>query len=452
MSEPSLEAVRRDHAGWIFVHLQGEPYDRGEQHGKLLANEIRNAIRTARYLAKWDTGEDFDTFINAAIVQFAPRLDTEFADEIQGIADGAGLKFAEVLAWNGYMDLLQSWWPVHVAAQQAPHGQGAVRPWRGRRGHHCSAFIATGSATRDGRIVMAHNSWDRYAAGDAFNVVFDIVPDSGHRILMQGLPGCISSLTDFWINGAGLMVTETTISNFIGYRANGAPEFYRSRRATQYASSIAQWCEMFAQANNAGYVNSWLLGDTKTGEIARYELGLQHAGFESTKDGFYSGFNAATDLKIRNQECTGEADDYTDVRRNGARRLRFMQLAQEHRGAIDAELAKAMIADHHDVYLERSDNPCSRTICGHLELDDARFGGADHGPFNPWGANDGKVVDSEMARDLSFWARWGHPCGRPFDAQAFMQRHPQWNWLNGYMRDRPSWPWTRFEALRGPSL
>jgi len=246
------------------------------------------------------------------------------------------------------------------------------------------------------------------------------------------------------------MVTETTISNFIGYRASGAPEFYRSRRATQYATSIAQWCEMFAMANNGGYANSWLLGDIKTGEIARYELGLQHTGFESTRDGFFSGFNAATDLGIRNQECAGEGegDDYTDVRRNGARRLRFMQLAERHHGQIDAELAKQMIADHHDVYLDRDDHPSSRTICGHLELDDARFGGSDLGPFNPWGANDGKVVDSEMARDLAFWARWGHPCGRPFDAQSFMERHPQWNWLNGYMRDRPSWPWTRFDGLR----
>ena len=400
MSEPSIDAVRRDHAGWIFIHLEGEPYDRGEQHGQLLAGEIRNAIRTARYLAKWDTGEEFDTFIEAAVSQFAPRLDTEFADEIQGIADGAKLPFAEVLAWNGYMDLLQGWWPTHAAEQ---HPQQAARPWQGRRGHHCSAFIATGSATRDGRIVMAHNSWDRYAAGDAFNVVFDIVPDTGHRILMQGLPGCISSLTDFWLTSAGLMVTETTISNFIGYRASGAPEFYRSRRATQYANSIGEWCERFAVGNNGGYANSWLLGDAKTGEIARYELGLAHAGFESTKDGFFSGFNAANDLTIRNQECVGEGDDYTDVRRNGARRLRFMQLAERHHGKIDVELAKEMIADHHDVYLERDDNPCSRTICGHLELDDARFSGSDHGPFNPWGANDGKVADSGMASDLAFW-------------------------------------------------
>ena len=64
------------------------------------------------------------------------------------------------------------------------------------------------------------------------------------------------------------------------------------------------------------------------------------------------------------------------MRKNGARRLRFMQLEETHRGKIDVELAKEMIADHHDVYLDRNDNPCSRTICGHLELDDARFAAA----------------------------------------------------------------------------
>jgi len=108
MSEPFLDAVRRDHAGWIFVHIEGEPYDRGEQHGKVLAAEIHNAIRTAKYLARWDTGEEFETFTRAAVEQFSRKLDTEYLDEIQGIADGAKLPFADVLAWNGYMDLLQS--------------------------------------------------------------------------------------------------------------------------------------------------------------------------------------------------------------------------------------------------------------------------------------------------------------------------------------------------------
>ncbi|KAG0186393.1 hypothetical protein DFQ28_007946, partial [Apophysomyces sp. BC1034] len=56
-------------------------------------------------------------------------------------------------------------------------------------------------------------------------------------------------------------------------------------------------------------------------------------------------------------------------------RLRRMQ---KHRDKIDAELAKEMIADRYDVYPDRDDHPSSRTICGYLELDDARFGSADH--------------------------------------------------------------------------
>jgi hypothetical protein len=445
MAENTGAGLRRDQAGWIFVHLEGEPYQRGLQHGKLLAKEIADVIRTAQYIAKWDTGENFDTFAHAAMEQFSERLDEEFAAELKGIAEGAQVPYPVLLAWNGFMDLVYSWWPSHVSKQKPELGS---KPWQNRRGHHCSAFIATGSATRDGKIVMAHNSWDRYASGDAFNVIFDIVPKQGNRILMQSLPGYIASTTDFWLTSAGLMITETTISNVVGYFPAGSPEFYRSRKASQYADSIAEWCKLFSTNNNGGYANSWLLGDTKTNEIARYELGLHSAGFESTKDGFFGGFNTATDLKLRNQECIGEGDDYTDIRKDGARRLRWMQLERAHHGRIDIETAKQMIADHYDVYLERDDNPCSRTICGHLEVDDARVGYSQHGPFNPWGSVDAKVADSRMAERLSMWARWGRPCGAPFDVKAFMQRHPQWSWLDGYMKDRPSQPWANFEALR----
>jgi hypothetical protein len=265
---------------------------------------------------------------------------------------------------------------------------------------------------------------------------------------MQGEPGYIASGTDFLVSSAGLIVTETTISNFVGYFPSGSPEFYRARKASQYAKNIGEWCKLFSTNNNGGYANTWLLGDTKTDEIARYELGLHHTGFESTKDGFFGGFNTANDLKIRNQECVGEGDDYTDIRKNGARRVRWLQLAEKHHGRIDVELAKEMIADHHDVYLERDDHPSSRTICGHLDADDARVGFSEHGPYTPWGACDAKVVDSRMAERMALWARWGRACGQPFDARAHMKRHPQWNWLEGYMRDRPAQAWTSFEAIR----
>ena len=84
----------------------------------------------------------------------------------------------------------------------------------GRRS--CSSFIATGSWTNDGGIVLGHNTMTWYVEADC-NIILEIVPGKGHRILMQGVPGWIHSGTDFFITDAGLVGSETTIGGFSGF-------------------------------------------------------------------------------------------------------------------------------------------------------------------------------------------------------------------------------------------
>jgi hypothetical protein len=106
------------------------------------------------------------------------------------------------------------------------------------------------------------------------------------------------------------------------------------------------------------------------------------------------------------------------------------------------------LADHYDTYLKKENNPCSRTVDGHYELD-AREYMSQPGrpiPFQPRGTVDGKVMDSDMAKSLSFWARWGNSSGMPFDAKKFLEEQIQWSHLEGYLKDRPSQPWTLFKA------
>ena len=68
--------------------------------------------------------------------------------------------------------------------------------------------------------------------GDVFpNVIQDIVPSHGHRILWQTTPGWIHSGTDFFLTSAGIAGSETTIGEFEGFDTNGVPEFVRMRRA-----------------------------------------------------------------------------------------------------------------------------------------------------------------------------------------------------------------------------
>jgi hypothetical protein len=58
---------------------------------------------------------------------------------------------------------------------------------------HCSAFAATGPATRDGKMVIGHVTWWPLTLAEQTNVMLDIKPVSGHRMLIQSYPGGIES-------------------------------------------------------------------------------------------------------------------------------------------------------------------------------------------------------------------------------------------------------------------
>ena len=439
MNESHLDrAYRFERHGWIYLHIEGGPRERGFQHGWLLAPEIGAALAMTNEKTIFATGDNFNFFVEAAERLFAGKLDDEIRIELHAIAEGATaagvpVSFGEILAWNGYLELLWNWWPLSKG--QLPHGR--------KRRHHCSAFIATGSWTRDGSVVLAHNTWDDYTNANAFRVVADLVPERGYRIVMQTAPGLIHSGTDFFVTGAGLIGAETSIAGFNGYDPSKLPEFYRARRAMQYGANLGEWMEIMKTGNNGGYANSWLLGDTGTGEIARLEMGLRYVGETRTENGFYWGCNLVADPRIRNQECSGI--DYCNVKDDAARRVRWEGLIEEHRGRIDVSAAQLMIADHWDVYARR-DGASARTICGHFDEFPEEFPSWGFGPFEPFGANDGKATDSRRAREMGFAGRIGHPCGQVFDAGKFLEAHPQYAWQAEWLRDKPEQPWTEFKS------
>ena len=402
-----------------------------------MAKEIEASLRVRRTLWEYDTATEWAWLVAKAKRMITPKVDRENLAEIDGIVEGlkaAGIPTTrdEIVAYNAFFDLSWSWWP------EVKEKVGASSPNQPRQS--CSAFIATGSMTTDGGIVLGHNSWFDYIEAD-FNLILDIVPSNGHRILMQTLPGWIHSGTDFFITDAGIVGTETTIGNFKGFDEKGIPEFSRFRRATQDASSIDEWCAIMKRGNNGGLANSWLLGDVKTGEIARLELGLKYVGFQKKKDGFFTGSNLAEDLKILRFETS--SNELEIKAPNVARRVRWKQLMKEYAGMIDVSRAKLFLADHYDVYLQK-DNPDSRTLCGHIENELQPV------PWittqNPWGAIDAKVVDTAMAKQMSFAARWGSSCGTPFDADTFLEQHPQFDWMTAILKSRPLQPWTEFRA------
>ena len=429
---------RFERAGWIYLHVEGEARERGFQHGYLLAKEIAEGLRMTRVSWEHETGMEWEWLLKRAAAMFVPKIDAENLGELDGIAEGARAAGIDVLrddlvACNGIAELQSYWWPLELKKLKDGPVNRADR-------QSCSSFIATGSWTKGGNVVLGHNTMQGYA--DALPlVVEDIAPAKGHRILWQTTAGWIHSGTDFFITDAGLVGSETTIGGFEGFDTNGIPEFTRMRRATQDAASLDQWCALMRRGNNGGYANAWLLGDVNSREIARLELGLKHVAYEKKRDGYFIGSNVAEDRKILKQE-TDENDE--DIRFSSvARRVRWKQLMREHAGKIDLELAKRFEADHFDAFRGK-EWPGGKSLCGHFERDPQAIGRGV--PFGCMGTVDGKVVDAAMAKEMSFAARWGAACGMPFVAGEFLAAHPQFDWMNGLLKDRPREPWAVFRA------
>ncbi len=446
LSDPQQQwlraAERHERAGWVYLHVEGGPRQRGFQHGYLLATEIAECLRVVQAHWRHDSSMDWPWLIAHTRRFIEPAIDSENRAELQGIVEGmnaAGVPttFDDIVTYNAEIELEWYWWPL--AEKKMTGDFDLVKKPR----QSCSSFIATGHMTADGGIVLGHNTMGDYLEAVA-NVVIDIKPAHGHRILMQTQPGWIHSGTDFFITDAGLVGSETTISGFLHFSEKGVPEFVRMRRATQDAADIDQWCAIMQNGNNGGYANAWLLGEVNTGVIARLELGLQYTGFERTNDGFFIGSNIAEDPHILRLETDTKDDDIrvSDV----ARRVRWKQLMKENAGKIDLALAKKMEGDCFDTCLNK-EIPGSRTLSGHFELDPeltAPAGG--DVPFKPFGSFDAKVVDSRMAKAMSFAARWGSADGSAFDAPAFLAAHPQFDWQQGYLKSLPAEPWADFKS------
>ena len=433
--------------GWKYISIKGSPRERGYAYGYYSAPDFKQIQIMLKFFMMESYGQTWEYFIkeiNNDIKQKSKDDFREYYEEMEGIAEGctaAGTKtdVDEIIAWNFYLSI--SYWYSTKGVFSGKEGGGSK--------DRCSAFIAVGDWTADGKIVASHNSFCDFIDGQYMNVVLDLNPDSynskkGCRFIMQTCACWIWSGTDFFVTANGIIGTETTIGGFNKYE-NNVPIMYRIRNAMQYGKNLDDYVKMLIDGNSGDYANSWLFGDINKNEIMRIELGLKYYNVERTKNGFFIGFNAAYDPKIRNLECVNSG--FYDIRRHqGARLVRLNELMDEHKGKINIDIAKKIIADHYDVYLEKDDNPCSRTVCSHYDLDAREYMSQENRPkpYSPHGACDGTVVDSEMAKNMSFSGRFGNSCGIPFSNKEFFDKHTQWESFRPYVFDRPSQPWIVF--------
>jgi hypothetical protein len=491
------KGISYDMNGWKYISIRGAPYERGVAYGELSAKDYREVKEMLEFFMYESYGVKWEELVKMIKEDFHDMTKEKFPElyeEMKGITDGVNSAFEkhyteytdvfgkpvskpsttidEVIAWNFYMSL-SYWYSTKSDTAGAKEGGAKDR---------CSAFMAVGSKwTTDSKIVTAHNSFTDFIDGQYENYALDILPDTydgkeGCRIIMQTFPCGVWSSTDVFVTGFGIIGTETTIGSFKPYEKK-YPIGYRIRMAMQYGKTFDDYERLLCEGNSGDYANSWLLGNINDNSIMRIELGLKYANTEiiytnETKEpvvtdyeidgvsiirtetynkegGYFIGFNAPYDPRIRQMEC-GFSGFYDIRRHQGARQVRLEELMNQYEGKIDIEAAKKIIADHYDVYLKK-ENPCSRTVCSHYELD-AREYMSDPTrpkPYSLHGAVDACVVDTKTAMDMGFWGRFGNSCGTPFDINKFCDEHIQWKAFRPYVHDRPSQDWTYFKEYDG---
>jgi hypothetical protein len=419
---------RYPQAGWVVLHIEGEPYERGYQHGRLLAKEIASYIRmlaTERSVkAPADGWKSARQLANAMLLR---KIDREYLEEMKGIAEGAtdagatyddrDLDLLDIVTINAWMEI-ESLDSALAATATGLEGKKFPRdglpkapPPKPLKKDHCSAFIATGPATADGKIVFGHITMAELTSGPFVGYWIDILPKNGNRFVMQGFPGAVWSSQDYYISSAGIVLCETTIDQ-TPFDATGIPLISRARKAIQYHDSIDGVVKTLSEKNNGLYANEWLLGDLKTNEIAMLELGtknrrLWRSGkndwFEGTK-GFYWGCNNAKDAAVRLESQPADAEKLDKVSWEANERdTAWQKFYKNCRGRIDADTVK-------------------------LALSEA--------PIAAPHSLDAKYTTAEMAKKLATHATYGPPTGKawkPTDDE--LNDHPEIKTLEPH-------PWT----------
>jgi len=350
--------------GWTFVHLEGTPAEIGYQHGYLLAPEIQDLYKVYALELTHDNGKDWNFFRDAAKGVLWPRVEQEYREEMQGIVEGVAAQGAKLDIWDLVALNAAMEWSYYVAEYDKARKIASLPTVTA--GDHCSAFVAVGSYTKDGRAVIAHNNWSSYLDGARWTMAFDIAPARGFHFIMDGLPGFIHSGDDFGINSAGIVITETTITGFHGFDTDGVPEFVRARKAMQYSASIDDVAHIFKEGNNGGYANDWLIADTHKGEIASLELGLKNVTLDrktegnSAHYGRLSGWNLFHDEVRLRSPGRGYFLVHRGYRMGNRTQLCRLRSAREWGDDVDvrrcAELAGAgpLLEDHRRIQRQHS--------------------------------------------------------------------------------------------------
>lgn len=347
------------------VTLTGTPYERGLKYGQTCKEEIAISVRNYRDLfalrknLTWEQAQQLSRRYLPAI----RALDEAYIDEMQGIADGAGITFDEVLTINARTELLHTGLSADDLVQE------------------CTAFAAMAPTTKDD-VVLAGQTWD-FTLLQRQAVVIVRIPAEGNRPGLLFFPEA-GMIGGKGMNSAGLSLTLNALRT--KEHGEGLPVHIRMRRILE-CTTLNQAYEHAVRGAMPSAANLMMIH--KDGVALNVELDP-----------------SAIDVLLPQQGVLVHTNHFL-----GPKNL----LIHDHAGSgstyIRLQRAQQLFCDKHGLTMEdaqaafRDHKGYPTSICAH--------------PVNPAtpvtitqnATNFGLVMD---LTHLEVWLAWGNPCENPF--------------------------------------
>jgi hypothetical protein len=344
-------AWHRRVAGLHVVKLAGTPYEMGRQHGALLRDAIPRGplpyyrAFPGRLLGKVGLGRGVAPVIARILAasvgrRVAASFPAEVRAAMRGLADGAGLRLAEVLEACAMPDTL-----LWLLAKAGNLDTG-LRALARTAGMGCSSAVAWGAATTDGKLLHARNfdyhgteCWPREAA-----VIFH-EPEQGLRYVSVVSAGILMGGVTA-MNEAGLTLAMHEHTFHDATALGGTPAGVIGDRVMREARSIGE-AEAILAAHRPNGSWTYVIADGRAREVLCHEeSSARHASTRAgAPEATFRYANFFLDPELRRGERDTQGGYW---RANEGRYERLGERLGGREGPLDPAAMAAILADTGD--------------------------------------------------------------------------------------------------------
>jgi isopenicillin-N N-acyltransferase-like protein len=354
------------------IEVEGGPAERGRQYGEAARERVQRSVEAYGEVFAHYAGWDWERVRAAAAAYRAPveAYEPRYAEELDGLAEGAAVDPLDVLAIN-----------VRTEIMFAATARDLTRAPA-----ECTSFAAVPTRTADGALLVGQN-WDWLPHAADTTVVLEARQDDGPDFVTVVEAGLLAKAG---MNSAGIAVATNALVSAADAGRPAVP-YHVLLRALMDAETPADALSALGRherSSSANYLIAHADGIALDVEAAPGDYAQLWVGYP--EDGVILHTN-----HFANPGFDGRDVGLVSMPDTPFRLMRARQLVAEHAGPLDRAFFAALLADHAAFPLGVCCHPDPR----HAPLDQS--------------ATLASLIMEPATRRL--WVAAGTPCTAPFE-------------------------------------